>query len=124
MLQTSPEAMDASLGFMQLLMPFATGPTFRTAPPIFRDTLTFAYFKGLVFVLHLTNQHEWKAVDAAFRQPPLSTEQIIHPEKFFKDRDDPVEVTLPPLGELLNAWKPMGSNVLGELQISILLRRH
>jgi hypothetical protein len=124
-LHTSPATMDATLNFMQFIMPFATGKTFRTAPPIFRETMIFGYFKGMVFILHLTNDGEWSKVNHAFRDPPLSTEQILHPEKFLKRRDDPVDIVLPKLDELIPAgWKRLGENVWGELQISIMLRRH
>jgi hypothetical protein len=125
MLHASPEAMDASFKLMQGLMPLAAGKTFRTAPPIFRETMLFGYLKGMVFILHLTNQNEWARVDEAFKKPPLSTEQILHPEKYLKEVDEPVAIELPDVSALLgDDWKLLGDNVLGELQISILLRKH
>jgi hypothetical protein len=125
MLKASPEAMDFSIGLMKGFLPFASGKTFRNAPPIFQETMLFGYLKGLVFLLHLTNDDEWNAVNRAFRSPPLSTEQILHPEKYLRDVDAPVAIDLPKFGELAaSGWKELGQNVLGELQISILLRRH
>jgi hypothetical protein len=117
--------MDISIGLMKGFLPFASGKTFRNAPPIFQETMLFGYLKGLVFLLHLTNDDEWNAVNRAFRSPPLSTEQILHPEKYLRDVDAPVAIDLPKFGELAaSGWKELGQNVLGELQISILLRRH
>jgi hypothetical protein len=125
MLKASPEAMDFSIGLMKGFLPFASGKTFRNAPPIFQETMLFGYLKGLVFLLHLTNDDEWDAVNRAFRSPPLSTEQILHPEKYLRDVDVPVAIDLPKFGALAaGGWKELGQNVLGELQISILLRRH
>ncbi len=125
MLKASPEAMDFSIGLMKGFLPFASGKTFRNAPPIFQETMLFGYLKGLVFLLHLTNDDEWNAVNRAFRSPPLSTEQILHPEKYLRDVDAPVAIDLPKFGELAaSGWKELGQNVLGELQISVLLRRH
>ena len=125
MLHASPAAMDASFKLMQGLMPFAAGKAFRTAPPIFRESMLFGYLKGMVFLLHLTNENEWESVNKAFRKPPLSTEQVLHPEKYLKGEDEPIAIELPDLGDLLgDDWKSLGENVLGELQISILLRKH
>lgn len=125
MLKASPAAMDFSMRLMSGLMPFASGKAFRNAPPILRETMMFPYLKGMVFLLHLTNENEWDRVNEAFRKPPLSTEQVLHPEKYLRDVDAPTEVVLPPLGESLgDDWKELGQNVLGELQISIMLRKH
>ncbi len=125
MLHASPAAMDASFKVMQGMMTFASGKTFRTAPPIFRDTMLFGYLKGVVFLLHLTNDGEWASVDKAFRKPPISTEQVLHPEKYLKDVDVPVAIDLPEFTDQLGeGWTELGKNVLGELQISILLRKH
>jgi hypothetical protein len=124
LLKASPAAMDFSMRLMSGLMPFASGKAFRNAPPIFRETMMFPYLKGMVFTLYLTNENEWERVNEAFRKPPLSTEQVLHPEKYLKDVDDPTEIVLPPLVEALgDDWKELGQNVLGELQISILLRK-
>ncbi len=125
MLKASPAAMDFSIGLIKGFLPFASGKTFRNAPPIFQETMLFGYLKGLVFLLHLTNDDEWDAVNRAFRSPPLSTEQILHPEKYLREVDAPVAIDLPKFGQLAaNGWKELGQNVLGELQISVLLRRH
>ncbi|MBI3463878.1 MAG: hypothetical protein HY000_12600, partial [Planctomycetes bacterium] len=103
-------------------LPFATGKTFRTAPAIFRESLIFPYFKGMVFILHLTNRGGWEPVNAAFRDPPTSTEQILHPEKYREPRDVPTAIALPDMKAVIDeAWKKLGENVLGEFQISILL---
>jgi hypothetical protein len=125
MLKSSPAAMDFSMRLMSGLMPFASGKAFRAAPPIFRETMMFPYLKGMVFTLYLTNENEWERVNEAFRKPPLSTEQVLHPDKYLKEVDEPIEIVLPPLGDLLgDDWKELGQNVLGELQISIMLRKH
>lgn len=125
MLNASPAAVDFSFRLMQTFLPFAAGKTFRNAPPILRETMMFGYLKGMVFVLHMTNENEWELVNEAFRKPPLSTEQVLHPEKYLNEVDEPQAIVLPPLGEVVGAeWKELGQNVLGELQISILLRKH
>jgi hypothetical protein len=119
-----PAAIDAAFGLLRTMMPFASGKTFQKAPLILRESLIFPYHKGTVFVLHLTNHSKWELVDKAFRSPPVSTEQILHPEKFYdKDKlDEPTAIELPDLAEAVGkSWKKVSSNVLGEFQTTILL---
>jgi hypothetical protein len=119
-----PSRIDFIFKFMNFLTPFVGGRTARTAPPIFYDSLVFPYHKGCVFVLHLSNRGGWDAINDAFREPPVSTEQILHWEKYRRERDDPTAIELPALGELLgDQWHELGSNTLGELQVTILLDR-
>ncbi len=98
------------------------GKTLRTAPPIIAESMIFPYFRGMVFCAALANDGGWKAVDEAYLNPPVSTEQIIHPEKFRSKLDLP---TIIDLGELKPGapWKELGRNVLGELQTSVMLGR-
>lgn len=124
-LASPPWIMDATFRFAAALLPFAAGKAFRSAPAVVREALLFSYFKGLVFLLHLTNRDEWTSVDRAFRAPPLSTEQILHPEKFHGEVDTPQAITMPALaGVVAPDWTEIGRDVLGEFQISILLRLH
>src|SRR5205814_2053342 len=63
------------------------------------------------------------AVNAAFSSPPRSTEQIIHPEKYLA-REQPIEVALPDLAAALGpGWTQLRSDVLGELDLRILLEQ-
>jgi hypothetical protein len=91
-----------------------------SAPAILRETLMFPYEAGLAFVTELHAQGGWEAVDAAYANPPLSTEQIMHPERY--PDDAPQIVTLPPLTDTLGAgWRMVDSDVLGELVLKIYL---
>ena len=51
--------------------------------------MIFPYFKGMVFCAKLTNEGGWAAIDEVYRNPPLSTEQILHPEKYRAKPDYP-----------------------------------
>jgi hypothetical protein len=91
-----------------------------TAPPIFRETFDFAYVRGLEFVMSL-QEEGWAAVDAAYADPPQSTEQILHPEKYLS-RDEPQIVALPPLTDTLGAgWHLVRADTLGEFQMGLYL---
>jgi hypothetical protein len=90
------------------------------APPIFRETFDFAYVRGLEFVAIL-QEGGWDAVDAAYADPPQSTEQILHPEKYLS-RDEPQIVALPPLTDTLGAgWHLVRADTLGEFQTGLYL---
>jgi hypothetical protein len=111
----------------RLLAPFLSflggGKALRDAPPIVSESLTFPYFQGMVYCAFLTNSDGWPAVDNAYRDPPLSTEQIIHPEKYRKNPDYPMAINLGALDPGV-PWKETGRNVLGEMQLAVMLRKH
>jgi hypothetical protein len=56
-------------------------------------TIYQPYSEGPTFVDGLYRSGGWDAVDAAYENRPVSTEQIIHPERYPDER--PVEVTVP-----------------------------
>ncbi|HXF68930.1 MAG TPA: hypothetical protein VNK89_03915 [Thermoflexus sp.] len=94
---------------------------FDRAPRVIREELTFPYDAGFAFVQRLYVQGGWEAINAAFRDPPASTEQILHPEKFNR-REAPIRVTLPPLTDTLGSgWQLVDENVLGEFFLRVYL---
>jgi hypothetical protein len=65
-------------------------------PPLLRDTLVFQYSDGTKFVDRLLARGGWPAVDRAQADPPTSSEQVLHPERYLATRRDvptAVEVT-------------------------------
>ncbi len=66
---------------------------FDQVPPFMQDSLTFPYDTGFTFVQHLFSQGGFAAVDDAYVNPPLSSEQVIWPDDY--PRDVPLEVPLP-----------------------------
>ncbi len=115
--------LDKLFSFLIPLMPLAGGASLREAPVILSETMIFPYLRGLVFCAHLTNDGGWNALDLAYREPPLSTEQIIHPEKYRTQPDLPTAVDLGTL-ETGCGWTELGRNVVGEMQLGVLLRNH
>jgi hypothetical protein len=105
------------------LMPMAGGASLREAPVILSETMIFPYLRGLVFCARLTNDGGWKALSDAYREPPLSTEQVIHPEKYRAKPDRPMRIDLGTLEPGCD-WHELGRNVVGEMQLGVLLRRH
>jgi hypothetical protein len=83
-------------------------------PLYLRNDFEFAYTSGLEFVLYLYSQGGFEALDAAWRNPPLSTEQILHPEKYLGN-ESPVRIYLPPLeAELESGWRFVDQDTFGE----------
>ena len=93
------------------------------APAVIREALLFPYTEGLAFVRVLYQQGGWAAVDRAYRDPPASTEQLLHPERYLGDRDRPQAVAVPDLsGRLGSGWRPSAELSFGELDARLLLQ--
>lgn len=89
-------------------------PILDRAPDIIQAQLMFPYEAGLVFVQALYQDGGYEAVDDAFLNPPRSTEQILHPERYLAG-EQPLPVSLPPLTNTLGGgWRWVDGNVLGE----------
>ena len=95
------------------------GSALDEAPDYLRASLFFPYAQGGAFVATLYRDGGTDAVDKAFQDPPLTSEQILHPERY-TERDDPVAVrvaTAPP-----PAWKKSATYEFGEFDLLELLR--
>lgn len=93
-----------------------------TAPLVLREGLVFPYLSGLEFVAHFRRHHSWKRVDAIYRKPPLSTEQILHPAKY-EAYERPARVTVASVPALAG-YEMIYENVNGEVGLGVLLRQH
>ncbi|HEU4532888.1 MAG TPA: hypothetical protein VFS00_02175, partial [Polyangiaceae bacterium] len=61
----------------QMLMPRA-----QSVPSLLRASLIAPYLDGLLFANALRRRGGWAAVDRAWRRPPATTEQLLHPDKY------------------------------------------
>lgn len=122
--EMDPDAMRRMFNIMNWLMPLSAGESYRKAPAIFRETLMFPYFQGMLFVMSQGTKKGWPGVAEFYKSPPLSTEQILHPQKYAagEDYDAPTKVTIPQLDSAVGKqWYSLGGSCLGELQTRILL---
>jgi hypothetical protein len=89
-------------------------------PQFMMESMIGVYLKGMGFV-HQVVAGDWEVASRLYTDPPTSTEQILHPEKWL-ERDDPVRIDLPDFANssLLEGWKLLDSNVLGEFQLRII----
>ncbi|HTL35828.1 MAG TPA: hypothetical protein VL326_22015 [Kofleriaceae bacterium] len=74
-----------------------------------------SYMKGAVLCMTAYEKNGgWKGVDDLYKNPPESTEQVLHPAtKMYPKREHPRAITMPKLDGTL-----VETNVLGELQWS------
>ncbi len=97
-------------------------PVLDQAPPYMSADLYFPYEKGQIFVQLLYNEGGYAAVDQAYQNPPVSTEQIMHPERY--PDDVPQLVILPALTETLgDGWTLFDQNVMGEWYTYLILSK-
>jgi hypothetical protein len=96
------------------------GDALDRAPIAIREALIFPYRAGFTFVAALRRRQPWSAVDAAFRKPPKSTEQVMHPERYLAN-DEPIGVAIDALSSLA-AYTVAHKTVWGELGFQLFLR--
>lgn len=120
---------DATLLSQQWLNASAPAETFAAVeasdpPPLLVQTqapldftsldLRFLYEDGANFMQTVFDVGGWDQVDTAYDNPPSSSEQILHPEKYFAGERGQLLVD-PSLADALGAgWLPLGDGVLGE----------
>ncbi len=84
------------------------------APRALRESLLFPYKQGTDWAAQVYKRGGWLLVSAAYKDLPQSTEQILHPEKYFA-REAPVKVSLPEFTDLLGkGWTRLDYDVNGE----------
>ncbi|MCX7831080.1 MAG: hypothetical protein N2445_08510, partial [Acidobacteria bacterium] len=93
-----------------------------TVPRYLKETLLFSYTEGLKFVIYVSKRKEQSKIDHLYRNPPESTEEVIHPEKYLSQNDKPKAVKinweeLKKEGALQKVWE----GTWGELGTRIIL---
>lgn len=76
---------------------FAGRIDYSSVPPVVTSLVQFPYLAGPSFVSGLVRHGGDAAVDAAFRDPPTTSEQILYPDIYLAG-DEPVAVPPPPAG--------------------------
>lgn len=91
---------------------------FARSPAYLRSLLTFPYSYGAGFLQYFRKRHGWEAMADLYASPPLSSEQILHPEKYFEERDDPTPVSVQdPPNSIPGRWPRIHQGVLGEFSL-------
>jgi hypothetical protein len=111
-----------ALSFLKSLMGADTSSQeLEKAPRALRETLLFPYQEGLTWTRSLYQNGGWSAVSRAFKTLPQSSEQILHPPKYFI-HEAPVKVLLPDLSPSLGrGWQRIEADVNGEWSFYLIL---
>jgi hypothetical protein len=96
---------------------------YEDAPTVVRETAWFPYDQGLVFVAALSEKGGWEQVNQAFRSPPQSTEQVMHPDKYLSGEVGHAPDVGNLTGLLGPGWVELIRDVLGELYVRVYLQR-
>ena len=99
-------------------------PLLAKAPLYIRDELLFPYLAGTGFSQQFLKAHSgWADLKILFDNPPVSTQQILHPELYLAGVK-PEKVTLPDWkGIVPEDWKLLEANVLGEFGLGEVLKQ-
>jgi hypothetical protein len=96
-------------------------PVFSQAPLYIRESLVFPYTAGLSFQDAVYRRLKRDAFAQVFRRAPVSTQQILHPEKYLAG-DDPL-IPRPPAPEKFHGRK-LAEGTLGEFDWRVLLTEY
>jgi hypothetical protein len=96
-------------------------PVFNSVPLYLRETLVFPYTEGGRFQNAVYEKMGKAAFSEVFRQPPDTTQQILHPQKYF-DHVEPVDPEFPYVSPG-KGFKELSDGMLGELDHAILIRQ-
>lgn len=91
-------------------------------PELLRQKIAFQYVQGTKFVSWAYTLKGWQGVNSVFLRPPLSTQQLLHPEKYYAKREDPVRIVPWTLLRRFGGRKVL-DETLGEFLIQSLLGR-
>lgn len=94
-------------------------------PAFILEPLLGSYIKGMGFVYEVYRQGGWAQVETLYDNPPVSTEQVLHPQKWFQN-ERPVALEWPDLeaSPLFRDWTLLGTETLGEVQWRIVFAEH
>ena len=102
-----------------------TSPELSKAPKVLQDELLFPYLAGTTFTQRILKAgNGWPDFYKVFAKPPVSTQQIMHPDLYLQDVV-PSKITLPETKGLVSAeWKKLDENDMGEFGLLEILKQY
>ena len=99
----------------------AVPPQLEKIPYGLREMFLGRYGVGLAFAAKLYSQGGLAALDTAFDDPPRSTEQVLHPEKYIgPEKDEPTIFAFgDPTTALGEGWTMSMANTFGEFEMRV-----
>ena len=102
------------------------GEALANAPAYLSRSLLFSYVMGMHFLLEgkgalAIGDLDPAEIDRAFRDSPQSSEQILHPDRYWVEKDEPRPVTLPDLSATIGpGWSLRRSDSMGEMLLPLI----
>jgi len=124
MLEASQPGSAAAIPKRALRAMFSIGLTLTEGdtPRVLQGALTAPYVDGFGFVQALRARGGWAAVDAAWQRLPISTEQVLHIDKYVAN-ELPIEVAPLSIAALGEGWTVDDTDVLGEQGLRLVLEQ-
>jgi hypothetical protein len=99
-------------------------PNLAKAPLYIRDELLFPYLAGTGFTQEFLKAHSgWQDLHLIFQNPPVSTQQILHPDLYLHGVK-PEAIALPEWKGLVPGdWKLLEENTMGEFGVQEILKQ-
>lgn len=96
-------------------------PSTDEIPFFLMETMTFYYDEGASFVMSIWQEGGWDAVNDVWDNPPTTSEQIIHPEKY-RNGEEAIPVAIADPQPLFgDDWRIIEDNEWGELGTRVFL---
>ena len=112
--------LDASM----LLGDPGSSPELAKAPKVLQDELLFPYMAGTTFTQRVLKASSgWPDFHKVYENPPVSTQQIMHPDLYFQGVVPP-KIALPEASGVISAdWKKLDENLMGEFGLLEILKQ-
>lgn len=90
------------------------------APKFIQQQMLFPYFRGADFVNMFIKNNSAESLFELYEFPPLSTEQIMHFDKYKKEKPSKVIIKLDE--KKIEGWRQVYSSDMGELGLNLMLK--
>jgi hypothetical protein len=92
-------------------------------PPFITELQLWPYSAGQAFITAMDERGNLAAIDGALRRFPVTTEQIMHPERY--PSDDPIAIDIPDRSDALGpGWGDLDVMMVGEAWLRAMLALH
>jgi hypothetical protein len=85
--------------------------------------MLFQYSEGTRFVAEAYKRGGWAAVNALYRNPPQSSQQIMQPELYFDRPSPPAKIEINGYQNVLRGWTKADDDTYGEFLLQLILQR-
>jgi hypothetical protein len=101
-----------------------SSPELSKAPKVIQDELLFPYLAGVRFTQHLLKAgNGWPDFYRVFAKPPVSTQQIMHPDLYLQGVV-PAKMELPSTKNAISSdWKKLDENNMGEFGVQEIFKQ-